>query len=184
MIEVIVYDPGIFDATFAGLFRFAAAGFYHGVIRIRGGTVVDTRFERVLHHELVHAALDAAAPSYVAPGWLNEGFAEWFEVRTLGKRGLNQWEWNALRQAYREGALLPVETLSRPSFAGLGPQAARVAYLQSYGMVAHLARSHGERSLREFCLSVVRGRDLSRSLRRVYRIDLATLERRFIDELG
>ena len=184
MIEVVVYDPGIFDASFAGRFRFAAAGFYLGVIRIRGNTVVDTQLIRVLHHELVHAALDAAAPSYVAPAWLNEGFAEWFEVRTLGKRGLDPWEWNALRQAYREGALLPVGTLSRRSFAGLGPRAARVAYLQSYAMVDHLSRSHGEGSLREFCLSVVRGQDLSRSLRRVYRMDLATLERRFIDELS
>ena len=94
------------------------------------------------------------------------------------------WEWNVLRRAHREGALLPIGTLSRPSFAGLGTQAARVAYLQSYGMMDHLARSHGEGSLREFCLSVVRGRDLARSLRRVFRIDLATLERRFIDELG
>jgi hypothetical protein len=184
MIQVVIYDPGVFDATFAGRFRFAAAGFYHGVIRIRGATAVDTKLVRVLHHELVHAALDAAAPSYVAPGWLNEGLAEWFEVRTLGKRDLNRWEWHTLRQAQRQGALLSVATLSRPAFGAMGPDAARLAYLQSYGMVEYLARNHGERSLREFCLSVVRGRDLARSLRRVYRIDLATLERRFLEGLG
>src|SRR5262249_28172015 len=34
-IEVIVYDPARFDATFAGRFRFPAAGFYQGVNRGR-----------------------------------------------------------------------------------------------------------------------------------------------------
>ena len=37
-LDVMVYDPGLFDRQFAGLFRCQAAGFYHGVIRVRGAT--------------------------------------------------------------------------------------------------------------------------------------------------
>jgi hypothetical protein len=83
-LDVVVYDPAIFDSQFAGLFRFQAAGFYAGLIRVRGATELDVPLMRVLHHELVHAALDAAAPSLVLPAWVNEGGAEWFEARVLG----------------------------------------------------------------------------------------------------
>src|SRR5262245_31308831 len=35
-IDVMVYDSAVFAAAFAGAFRFPAAGFYQGVIRVRG----------------------------------------------------------------------------------------------------------------------------------------------------
>lgn len=183
-IQVLVYDPVIFDGEFAGIFRFRAAGFYHGVIRVRGDTVVHTGLVRVLNHELVHAALDAAAPSFVFPGWFNEGLAEWFEVRTLGKRHLSAGEHAALVRTRNEGGLLPLSTLSAPSFGRLTPGAAQLAYLQSYGMVEFLVRHHGPRKLREFCQNLLRTRDLHRSLERVYRMDLRDLEARFLAELG
>jgi hypothetical protein len=182
-IQVVVYDPGAFDASFRGLFRFAAAGFYAGVIRVRGGTQMTVPLSRVLHHELVHAALHDASPSFVYPGWLNEGLAEWFEARTQGKRHLSGAELSLLSRARNQGALVPLASLSAPSFARFGPDAARVAYLQSYGMVEYLARGFGERRLRDFCLAVVRGRDVERALRRTYRIGLQDLEARFASEL-
>jgi hypothetical protein len=183
-VEVVIYDPNIFDQQFAGAFRFAAAGFYHGVIRIRGATVLDVRLTRVLHHELVHAALDAAAPSYTLPAWLNEGLAEWFESRTQGKRHLNGAEQAMLSSAKSNGALFSFASLSTPSFGHLNQDAAHLAYLQSYGMVEFLANQRGERALREFCDRLIRTRNLVRSLKRVYRADLETLEARFVDGLG
>ena len=183
-IEVVIYDAGIFDQQFAGAFRFAAAGFYHGVIRIRGATQLDVNLSRVLHHELVHAALDAAAPSYVMPAWLNEGLAEWFEARTQGKRHLNGREQAMLSSARSNGALFSFASLSTPSFGHLDQNAAYLAYLQSYGMVEFLANQRGERSLREFCDRLIRTRNLERSLKHVYRANLVTLEARFVAELG
>ncbi len=183
-IEVVIYDPGVFDQQFAGAFRFAAAGFYHGVIRIRGATALDVRLSRVLHHELVHAALDAAAPSYSLPAWLNEGLAEWFESRTQGKRHLNGTEQAMLSSAKSHGVLFSFASLSTPSFGHLDQNAAHLAYLQSYGMVEFLANQRGERSLREFCDRLMRTRNLERTLKRVYRANLQTLEARFVDELG
>jgi hypothetical protein len=183
-IEVVVYDPAIFDSTFGGLFRFQAAGFYRGVIRVRGDTQLTVQLGRILHHELVHAAFDAAAPSLLLPAWFNEGVAEWFEARTLGKRRLSHREFSYLVQARESGGLLPLTALSAPSFGHLGPHAARLAYLQSYGMIEYLARRHGDRALREFCERVMRSRDIERSLRRTFRIGLRELEAGFIADLG
>ncbi len=183
-IEVVIYDPGAFDRQFAGAFRFAAAGFYHGVIRIRGATALDVHLSRVLHHELVHAALDAAAPAYTLPAWLNEGLAEWFEARTQGKRHLSGSELARLSGAKSSGVWFSLGSLSTPSFGHLNQDAARIAYLQSYGMVEFLADQRGEGSLREFCERLIRTLDLERSLRQVFRADLQTLEAQFVAGLS
>jgi hypothetical protein len=183
-IEVVIYDPGVFDQHFAGAFRFAAAGFYHGVIRIRGATALDIRLSRVLHHELVHAALDVAAPSYSYPAWLNEGLAEWFESRTQGKRHLSGTEQAMLSTAKSRGALFSLASLSTPSFGHLYPNAAQLAYLQSYGMIEFLVSQRGERSLRDLCDRLIRTRNLARTIDHIYRANLETMEARFVAELG
>ena len=183
-IEVVVYDPARFDAAFAGRFRFAAAGFYHGVIRVRGDTQLTVSLSRVLHHELVHAALDAAAPTLWLPGWVNEGIAEWFEARTAGQRGLGMRERSVLAALARQGQLAPLAALGAPSFADLDRTSAQIAYLQSYALVDFLARLEGERSLGEFIAELIQSRNLDRALHRVYQLDATSLEQRFADELG
>jgi hypothetical protein len=183
-LEVVIYDPAIFDRQFAGLFRFAAAGFYEGIIRVRGGDRFTDPLSRVLHHELVHAALHVAAPSAAHPGWFNEGLAEWFEARTHGKRRLNAWELSTLARARAAGQLFSFEALAVPSFGHMSPEPARLAYLQSYGMMEYLGRRHGERSLRELCIELVRTGDLRQTLRRVYRAHLADLEAGFVSDLS
>jgi len=183
-IEVVIYDPEIFDRQFSGLFRFSAAGFYAGVIRVRGDTVLDDRLSRVLHHELVHAALDVAMPSTVLPAWLNEGLAEWFEARAAGKRRLSDREIAVLAHYRSQGALFSLEQLSSPSFVGFGPEAAGLAYLQSYGMLSYLSHLDGERALRSLVEDLVRTRNLARAIRRAFRADLAELEAGFRAELG
>jgi len=183
-IEVVVYDPARFDAAFAGRFRFAAAGFYHGVIRVRGDTQLTVPLSRVLHHELVHAALDAAAPTLWLPGWVNEGMAEWFEARTAGQRGLGVRERSLLAGLARQGQLAPLAALASPSFADLDRVSAQIAYLQSYALVDYLARLEGERSLGDFIAELIQSRNLDRALHRVYRLDGAALEERFAKEIG
>lgn len=182
-IEVVIYDPSVFDSQFGGLFRFPAAGFYAGVIRVRGASWIDEPLSRVLHHELVHAALHMASPSLLLPGWLNEGLAEWFEARTTGKRGLDAWEEAALGGTARAGRLFALEQLAAPSFQGFGPEGARLAYLQSYAFMEFLARSYGEATLARLAKQLVEGRDEERAFRRVFRRDLARLEERFLAEL-
>lgn len=183
-IQVVIYDPEIFDRQFAGLFRFPAAGFYGGVICVRGDTVVGVALSRVLHHELVHAALDAAMPSTVLPAWLNEGLAEWFEARASGKRYLTERELAVLSHYRAQGALFSLGQLSTPSFSGLGPNAASLAYLQSYGMLEYLSHLSGERALRVFVEEIVRTRNLVRATQRAFRADLGELEAGFHADLG
>lgn len=183
-ITVVIYDPGIFDATYSGLFRFPAAGFYGDTIHIRGSTAITDQLARVLHHELVHAALDSVAPSLVIPAWFNEGLSEWFEARAAGKRRLDEHQRAFLSRASSSGALFSLADLSMPSLAHLPPGAARLAYLQSYGFFEYLARSHGEKKLGELLDDYLRNLQLDRAIRRTFRADLARLEARYAEDLS
>ena len=183
-ITVIVYDPEIYDDRFFGLFRFSAAGFYSGQIHVRGDVSLSPSLERVLHHELVHAAFDQAMQSAYLPAWFNEGTAEWFEARSAGKRRLSVQERSFLHRASEQGALFSFEQLSAPNFAGFGPGSARIAYLESYGFIAYLAHHHSERRVRDWIREAVRSRDLDRATRRTFRADLARLEERYLRELA
>ena len=183
-IDVVVYDPQIFDDQYGGLFRFSAAGFYSGRIHIRGDTQVRAPLVRTLHHELVHAAFAAAAPSLELPGWLNEGLAEWFEARSLGKRRLSPGEARYLEHVAAGGQLFALWQLSGRSFGHLRPQSAQLAYLQSYAFIEYLTRRHGDRSVRELCDTLLRMRNLARAFALTYRADLETLEGRFVSDYG
>lgn len=176
---VYVWDPRLFDERYAGLFRFPAAGFYGGAIQIRGGTKLTPALVRVLHHELVHAGFDAAAPSLTLPAWMNEGIAEWFESRAGGKRSLSRRERAALVGASDQAQLFTLAELSAPSFGRFAPPAASLAYLESYGFIDYLVQAHGERDLVRFWSAVVRSRSLERAARKVYGRDMAELEARF-----
>lgn len=182
-LDVVVDDAGLFDQRFAPLFRFRAAGFYSGVIRVRGDTQLTVGLARVLHHELVHAAFDAVAPSLILPAWINEGTAEWFEARAAGKRGLSQRERAALEYWGANNVLLPLAALSQPSFSRMSAPQAPIAYVQSYAMLDYLARSGGERSLPRFLDELLRSRNLDRALKRVYRTDVRELEAGVLGEL-
>ena len=183
-LSVTVRDPAIFDADFASLFRFPAAGFYGESIHIRGATVVDQRLIRVLHHELVHAAFHVEAPSLGLPAWFNEGIAEWFEARATGQRGLGESRHAYLRNRARGGGLFTLAQLSRPSFGNLGPNAAGAAYLQSYAFIDYLARHYGERSIRDLVRELLRTAELDRTFRKIFRSSLSELEARWRAELS
>ncbi|MGY8804501.1 MAG: peptidase MA family metallohydrolase [bacterium] len=175
-IIVTIHDPKIFDRRFAGLFRFPAAGFYGGTIHIRGDTAVTDRLVRVLYHELVHAAFDAELPNTALPAWFNEGIAEWFEASATGQYKLSERQKQALASRAREGKLFSLSELSGTNLAYLGPNAAGVAYLESYGFINYLVRERGEPRLRDLCRQLIRTGDLLDSLRRIYRSDLQKLE--------
>jgi hypothetical protein len=76
-----------------------------------------------------------------------------------------------------------LDAFGAPSFSRMSAAAARLAYLQSYAFIEYLERRHGERSLRDLCRELVRTGDLPRTLRRVFRADLASLEAGFFADL-
>jgi hypothetical protein len=175
-VQVVVHDPGVFDGRFAALFRFPAGGFYGGSIQVRGDVQVTWVLERTLRHELVHAAFDQVSRSLVLPGWINEGTAEWFEQRSLGKRHPTPGEYAALRQAAGGGALPSVAQLSVAAFGQLPPDQARLAYLESYALVVLLVRERGEDRYARFLRDVIRLRNVDAALRRHYRMDPGDLD--------
>ena len=183
-IEVRIWDPSIFDREFAGLFGFSAAGFYSGTIHIRGDTEVRTRLVRTLHHELVHAAWDVLAPSFVLPAWLNEGLAQWFEARGVGKHRMSAGEAAAMVHFASQGLLDPLMDGSAVSFSHLDSEFARIAYLRSYGFIEFLARRNGDDSLRRLCKTLVRKRNIDRAFSVTFGADLDELGRRFVAEYG
>ncbi len=183
-LDVVIYDPGVFDQSFAARFGFRAAGFYSGTIRIRGDTELRASLVRTLNHELVHAAFDAEAPSMVLPAWLNEGLAEWFEAKAVGKRRLSGGEAAAIARLGAEGRLFTLWDLSEPSFAGLSGESAQIAYLQSYAFIEYLTRHHGDDSLRRLCTTLLRKRNLDRAFELTYRSGLDELAMRFASEYG
>jgi hypothetical protein len=175
-VEVVVYDAAVFEAEFASLFGFRAAGFYHGVIRLQAGTRLSTELVRTLQHEYVHAALDAAAGSVALPAWLNEGLAEYFEALAIGKRRLSRGELILLVEARSRGSLPSLEALQGHSFARLSPPQASMAYLKSYAAIEHLVRRYGERQLQRFVAQLLRTGKLERAFERTYRKTPAQLD--------
>jgi hypothetical protein len=182
-VQVVVHDPEVFDRRFAGLFRFPVGGFHGEAIHVRGDVRVTLSLERVLRHELVHAAFHAESPAWSPPGWVNEGCAEWFEARSLGKRHLDVRERSALARARTEGRLPGLDELSRPAFTHLSPERVGPAYLHAYAAVEYLVQRRGERRLAAFLQDLLRLRSPDRALERHYRLDAASLEAAVLAEL-
>lgn len=184
-LEVHVWDAGIFDARFAALFPFPAAGFYGGTIHVRGDVAVTGPLRGTLLHELVHATLDAVAPSLGLPAWLNEGLAEWFASRARGGGGhLPRNGWNALAAAAQGGSLPPLSALSGPTLGRLDARRAGLVYRYAHGLVDFVARRHGEADLRRVVERMVRSGHVERSFRRTLRTTPAELDAEFRRELG
>ena len=182
-VQVVVWDPELFQRQYDGLFRFQAAGFYDGVIHVRGATNVSAELTATLHHEFVHASLDAASPRGSFPGWLNEGIAEYFARLALGRRAPSFGEYAALRDAHAQGRWIPLAELGQTSFGHLDAERARLAYLESYAAVELLVRQKGADSLGRLLKRIPRTNSVDRALRRTYKLDLAELENELIDGL-
>lgn len=183
-VTVVIYDDEVFEEKFAGLFRFSAAGFYEGVIRIRGRTRVDDRLTMVLYHEYLHAALDAEAGSRHVPGWLNEGLAEYFEHEAVGIDALRPRERAVLKQAIGNASWIPLQELSSPSFSQLSAEQAGLAYLEAYAMVRYITDHYGKRSLKAVLRDLLRSGDLDRALKRNLSRKLDELEASLVAELS
>lgn len=181
---VTIYDPAVFDAQFGRLAAFPVAGFYQGSIRVRGGERLTAELARVLRHEYLHAALDAAAPSLVLPALVNEGLAEWFARRSLGLPILHANELALLSNAVTGGGWIPLPTLLVSSFAHLEARDARLAYLESGAFVEHLVRHHGERALLDFWRVLVRTARFEHALARAFGRDLPQIEAQMLRELA
>ena len=145
---------------------------------------IDIGNARVERTGYAHAVIDSLAPRGTFPGWLNEGIAEYFEHRVAGRSQMSSHQLRLLRSAIADGRWIPLRRLSRPSFVRMKPEAAALAYAESFAAVEFLGRRRGEHALERLCEQLVRTGDIDRSLKRVYRLTLEELERELVDELG
>jgi len=182
-IVVVVHDAAIYDRRFGSSFRFPSAGFYGGEVHVRGDVFVHMELVRTLHHELVHAAFHAELPSLVLPAWFNEGLAEWFGARGMGRHSLTRGQAHHLSTVARDGGLYPLNELSAASFGGLEPGAAQLAYIESHAFFEYLGRRYSERKIRDVCRELVRSHDLERAFQKTFKTKLATLESGFYADI-
>src|SRR6266850_7555320 len=179
-VRVFVYDPSAFDAAFPSRFGFRGAGFWDGAVNVRGNRGVDARLVATLHHEYLHAALESVAPRDLWPAWLNEGFAEYFERRALGRDHLDANEDARLRASVASGAWIPLAHLSGPTLAGLAQAPAELAYLESYASVEMMFRRAGRDRVKSLVREVGRTHSLERALQGSLRVTLAGLEAQLV----
>ncbi|MEO0651352.1 MAG: tetratricopeptide repeat protein [Planctomycetota bacterium] len=138
-IQIVIYKRDDFLAA-TGLGHWAG-GAYDGSIRLPIGNLEAERaaWTETLRHELTHAFV-ASLGGVGVPGWLNEGFAQWFE-------GDRDRRLRRARERVGRGPLFTLEELSG-SLARLGEaEAIARAYAQSLLLVDHLERFYGERLL-------------------------------------
>lgn len=138
-IRIVMYRRDDFYAA-TGLGHWAG-GAYDGSIRLPVDDLEAERqaWTRTLRHELTHAFV-ASLGGPTVPGWLNEGFAQWFE-------GSREAQLASARERLQGRTLFSLDELSG-SLARLGEaEAISRAYAQSLLLFDHLERFYGDRLL-------------------------------------
>lgn len=142
-IRVVLYrKSGFHEATGMGHW---AAGVFDGSVRV---PVEDlgaekTTLERVLRHEIAHAFVRESGGNQV-PGWLNEGLAQWLEVRDLVVRAR---EIEEARAKLAGKTLIELDKLESSLSEIQGDEAVAQAYAQALALCGWIERNFGERLL-------------------------------------
>jgi hypothetical protein len=122
---------------------------------------------RVLRHELVHTFVAARAGA-ACPTWLQEGLAQWLSGSDASR--------DDAALARLGGRLPRLESLESP-FTGLSEQEAAIAYAQSLSVVAHVARTRGERALLDVLDALGAGRPAAEALAQALGVGYGELQR-------
>ena len=127
-------------------------------------------------HEIAHTFTLGASGMRV-PRWLAEGLSVFEERR--GRRGWGQNVSPAFLEAFLEGRLPSASRLNdgfvRPAY----PQQVMHSYYLASLLCDMIARDFGERALMEMLRGYRAGQSTEQVVRRVLRMDLATLDKRF-----
>lgn len=154
-----------------------SAGFFDGKIRLPafGKGRDDLELKRTIYHELTHAFIFERVGERV-PTWLNEGIAVYEENKV---KPLNI---SIVERALKSGALL---SLSDGSFFTYNlPQAssleASLFYAQAYLLVKYLVERYKFYGVKKLMDTFAGNQDIVQSIRDVFKVDVATLEKRWL----
>ena len=143
---------------------------------VRGLTSDNAALDRIVRHEYAHSLIASLGNADV-PTWLNEGLAMWAEEESDGDR----LDWARQRLAGRD--LLTLAQMTAP-FTALSTDAAETAYAQSYLTVWYMLDQYGARRIPELLDALGKEHDFAAAFAGVYSEDLATLERRAINDIA
>ena len=126
-------------------------------------------------HEMTHLILDEVlnSPLSKIPAWLNEGIAMYFEPNNSQRE-------RAALQAYRSGALKPLQQLRTPPGR---PDEVRIFYAHSHAVVKHLIGTYGEKNFRKLISSLQNGETIDNAMRSVYGFNESELDRQWKESL-
>jgi hypothetical protein len=126
---VVLYGKAAYLRAHRHRFSFQTVGFFDGRIHVVSAAHPAGELRALLFHEYTHALFRERSGGH-KPFWLNEGFAELAEQRSLARPALSRSERSALRSAIESGSWIPLRDLAE-SFGGLQDSSARLAYLES-----------------------------------------------------
>ena len=144
-IRVVLYrQSGFHEATGMGHW---AAGVFDGSVRVPVEDLGREKatLERVLRHEIAHAFVRESGGNLV-PGWLNEGLAQWLEIRDIVERAR---EIEDARTRLSGKKLIPLDQLEGTLSEIQGEEAVALAYAESLALCGWIDRNYGERVLFE-----------------------------------
>jgi Flp pilus assembly protein TadD len=153
-------------------------GLFDGKIRIpiRGVHRIDAGVEKLLTHEYAHALFADMAPGG-APGWLDEGFAQWVAGEWSEGRA------RAMVARLNGAPLLSFEALEGSFTAVSDGALAEQAYFQSFLAVDYLMDRYRTDDLKKYLSRVAAREDAEEALERVYRLDYDELAESVADRL-
>jgi Flp pilus assembly protein TadD len=154
-------------------------GLFDGKIRIpiRGVHRIDDRVEKLLTHEYAHALFAETAPRG-APGWLDEGFAQWIAGEWSEARA------RALVARLNGAPLVPFKALEGSFTAVSDGALAEQAYFQAFLAVDYLTDRYRTDQLKTFLKRLAAGEDAEEALEGVYRLDYEELTDSVADRLA
>ena len=148
------------------------AHYNHGRVFVNAGIRIDGRFTGLLAHEMTHAVLDKEGRGHSLPGWLNEGIAEYFRYKVLGRLGVDDVQRLFLKDAERDGDLRVL-----PQGHVLSPN----DYLASYAAICFMTDTYGKRAPFDLAIAIVKGASESSAATNVIHTSTDAIERAFFD---
>ena len=127
-------------------------------------------------HELAHTFTLGASDQRV-PRWLSEGLSVFEERR--GRSGWGQRVTPAFLEAYKGGRLMPASRLNDGFIRPAYPQQVLFSYYEASLVCEMIARDWGEKALPEMLQAYRGGLATEQVMRRVLRIDMSALDKRF-----
>ncbi len=172
---VVLYGRAAYVRAHAHRFSFQTIGFFDGRIHVASPAHPSEALRGVLFHEYTHAVFREYTGGD-RPYWLNEGLAEQIERRSRGRRVSTRSERARLRTNIETGSWIPLRSIA-DSFAGLGNERARDAYLQSVVTAGFIEKRTRVEDRRRMLEMLGEGFSIDQALHSVMGLDSDGLDR-------